>query len=94
MSPRKFKNPKNKSPQLCQHPVSVSYQPKPGVNPEVEMEISETTSDVRTCTSVATYVLNGVHFCDRHYSKVTTEQSGEYEEYGDPDEPCDTSGGD
>jgi hypothetical protein len=92
MSKRTKKQP---AQQLCQHPVVVSYEPKPG-NPEVEMDITESTSDVRTCTSVATYVLNGVHYCDRHYDKVTTEQSGEYEEYQSPDDPCDTefTGGD
>jgi hypothetical protein len=94
MSKRRSKKP---AQHLCQHPVSISYTPPKGVGPEVEMEIDESTSDVRTCTSVATYVLNGVHYCDRHFNKVTTESSGEYEEYGNPsDEPCDPqfSGGD
>ena len=90
---RRFKDPKKKV-QLCQRPVSVSYEPKKGVDPLVEMDISESTTDVKTCNRVARYVMdvNGVptHFCDRCYKQVTTTESYSGDEYGDPDEPCDT----
>jgi hypothetical protein len=87
MKPRKL-NPRSKK--LCEHPQTVSYEPTLPIDPMVEIEIDESSSDVKTCTSVAKYVLGGVHYCDRHYSQVTTQQSGEYSEYGDPD-PIDPS---
>lgn len=92
MSPRKFKNPKKKSPQLCQRPLTVSYEPKASADPLVEMDITETSSVVKKCTSIAKYEIAGVHYCDRCYKEVTTTQSYSGEEYGDPDEPCDSGG--
>ena len=66
----------------CQHPTVVSYTPKKGVPPEVEVEIHETTSDVKTCDSEATYIYGGVHYCVAHYNQITTIHGpNEYEEY-------------
>jgi hypothetical protein len=70
----------------CQHPVVVSYTPKKGVNPndEVEAEIHETSSDVKTCDSEATYVWKGVRYCDHHYSQITKIQGPEEYEIEEP----------
>jgi hypothetical protein len=73
--------PSNNRPK-CQHPLVIGYTPPKSA--EVEIEIDETTSDVRTCNSTARYILNGVHYCDRHYQQVTTTNSSEYSEYDDP----------
>jgi hypothetical protein len=90
---RQFKQPnRSKKPvqQLCEHPQVISYTPKPGA---IYESLDETDTDVKTCTQVARYVLNGVRYCDRHYASVTSNNSEEYGEYTDdpglPDEPVD-----
>jgi hypothetical protein len=78
------KKVKMKPVHKCQQKISVSYTPAPNADPKVEIEISESTSDTKTCQSTATYVLNGVHYCDHHYTQVTSTNSEEYGEYSDP----------
>jgi hypothetical protein len=81
---RKFRDP-NKIPSsathACQHPLTVTYVPDPN---DVDIQIDESSSDVKTCNSTARYVLHGVHYCDRHYQQVITRNSEEYSEYDDP----------
>jgi hypothetical protein len=74
-------------------PQSVSYEPKKGANPDAVWEnIDSTTSDVKTCTNVATWVdpKTGIHYCDR--CKIIS-QTSDREEYGEytstPGDPCD-----
>jgi hypothetical protein len=93
MSKKRTKKPA--PPQLCQHPESVSYQPKKGTAPLVWEQLQESESDVKTCSAIATWVdpKTGVHMCDRHrdiFHNSSNEVYGEYTaEPGLPDEPVD-----
>lgn len=85
----------------CQQVISAAYTPpkkadkkkkskkdKSGKETMVEVEVHESSSDVKTCNNEAQYELNGVRYCVFHHNKATITDKDSYsiEEY-EPEEP-------